>query len=115
MGIGLNSVWATLRVPRTAVPLGGPLLQSSHMDIRPGASFNIAYRVQCEIDRFGTWNLVRSKHNPLTGRIGYPRWFAVDLDEFRRQLQILNAMGIYQHEQPSLDDAWFQSLLRHLL
>ncbi|HET8669965.1 MAG TPA: hypothetical protein VFM05_04880, partial [Candidatus Saccharimonadales bacterium] len=78
-------------------------------------SFNLGYRVNQATDRFGNWTLFRFEHNPLTGKIGYPRWFGVDLDELLRQLQLLNAMGVYQHQQHALDYEWFQLLLGHLL
>ncbi len=78
-------------------------------------SFNLGYRVNQAADRFGNWTLFRFEHNPLTGKIGYPRWFGVDLDELPRQLQILNAMGVYQHQQRALDYEWFHLLLAHLL
>jgi serine/threonine protein kinase len=78
-------------------------------------SFNLGYRVNQAADRFGKWRLYRFEHHPLTTKISYPRWFAVDLDELPRQLQALSAMGIYQNQQHELDYEWFQSLLTHLL
>ncbi|MDO8502746.1 MAG: hypothetical protein Q7S20_12965 [Gemmatimonadaceae bacterium] len=78
-------------------------------------SFNLAYRVSRVTERFGNWMLFRFEHNPLTGRTGYPRWFALDLHEFPRQLQLLNALGMYQHEKRGLDDEWYKLLLTQLL
>lgn len=78
-------------------------------------SFNLGYRVNQATDRFGNWILFRFEHNPLMAKIGYPRWFALDLDELPGQLQALNAMGVYQHQQRALDHEWFQLLLIHLL
>lgn len=78
-------------------------------------SFNLCYSVSQAADRFGNWTLIRFEHNPLTGKIGYPRWFAVELDDLPRQLQLLNAMGVYQHQQRALDYEWFHLLLAHLL
>jgi serine/threonine protein kinase len=78
-------------------------------------SFNLGYRVKQATDRFGNWTLFRFEHNPLIPKIGYPRWFALDLDELPGQLQVLNAMGVYQHQQRALDHEWFQLLLMHLL
>jgi serine/threonine protein kinase len=78
-------------------------------------SFNLGYRLQQESERFGTWTLLRFEHNPLTRSVSYPRWFAVDSDDFRRQLQMLNGVGIYQHQQSELNHDWFRLLLQHLL
>jgi len=69
-------------------------------------SFNLAYRLSRDTERFGNWTLLRFEHNLLTSSIGYPKWFALDLHEFPRQLQLLNALGIYQHEKRGLDDEW---------
>jgi eukaryotic-like serine/threonine-protein kinase len=78
-------------------------------------SFNLGYKVNQAADKFGNWIAFRFEHNPLMGRIGYPRWFAMDLDELSEQLQILNALGRYQHQTRALDHEWFQLLLGHLL
>jgi hypothetical protein len=78
-------------------------------------SFNLGYKVNQASDKFGNWIAFRFEHNPLMARIGYPRWFAVDLDELPEQLQILNALGPYQHQPRALDHEWFQLLLGHLL
>jgi eukaryotic-like serine/threonine-protein kinase len=78
-------------------------------------SFNLGYRVNHAGDRFGSWTLFRFEHNPLIAKFGYPRWFALDLDELPGQLQALNAMGVYQHQLRTLDHEWFQLLLMHLL
>jgi eukaryotic-like serine/threonine-protein kinase len=78
-------------------------------------SFNLGYKVNQAADKFGNWISFRFEHNPLTGKVGYPRWFAVGLDELPEQLQILNALGRYQHQTRALDHEWFQLLLGHLM
>lgn len=78
-------------------------------------SFNLGYRLQQESERFGAWTLLRFEHNPITRNVSHPRWFAVGLDDFRDQLQKLNAVGIYQHQQSELNHDWFRILLQHLL
>ncbi|MEQ1923953.1 MAG: protein kinase, partial [Pyrinomonadaceae bacterium] len=78
-------------------------------------SFNLGYKVSRSEDRFGSWNMLRFEHNPIMGRSGYPHWFAVDFDNLPHQLQVLNALGMYQNQQRQLDHEWFRLLLAHLL
>jgi eukaryotic-like serine/threonine-protein kinase len=78
-------------------------------------SFNLGYKVNHSRDKFGTWSVFRFEHSPIMGKVGSPRWFALDFHELPRQLAALNAMGIYQHQQGQLDHEWFRLLLEHLM
>jgi hypothetical protein len=78
-------------------------------------SFNLVYRVQSESDRFGDWTQLRFEINPLIPKATFPRWFAVGLDALPRELDLLRAVGQYQHQQRPLDEEWFRELLIQLL
>ncbi len=78
-------------------------------------SFNLVYRVPKRADRFGRWSQFRFEISPLMGQMSYPRWFGIGLHELPRELQVLNAVGVHQHEQRSLDDQWFKMLLVQML
>lgn len=84
-------------------------------DTESFGSFDLVYRVQRADDRFGAWTQFRFEHNPLTGRSSYPRWFGLPLHELPHQLQVLQALGIYQHQARPLDDEWFKALLVRML
>jgi serine/threonine protein kinase len=86
-----------------------------YQDRESFGSFNLAYRVRQSHDRFGSWTMLRFEHSPLVGRMSYPRWFAVELGELPHELQVLNAMGVYQHQEQSLGGDWFKLLLAHLV
>jgi len=110
-----NGIYRIIGVARIEPVPPAPSEEEALRDRGSFGSFNITYRVQRAADRFGSWNLFRFEHSPLTGRASYPRWFAMDLGDLPRQLQVLNAMGIYQHERRVLDHTWFELLLQHLL
>ncbi|HEY2851216.1 MAG TPA: serine/threonine-protein kinase [Gemmatimonadaceae bacterium] len=79
--------------------------------------FNVFYRVASSEQRFGDWSQIRFELNPLLRKTSYPHWFALSLQdgELPRQLQMLNVLGEYQHEQRALDDEWFKALLLQML
>jgi hypothetical protein len=76
-------------------------------------SFNLVYRVPRAEERFGSWTQFRFERNPLSGGIEYPRWHAAP--DLLREMQVLRALGLHQHEQRSLDGEWFTALLLQIL
>lgn len=78
-------------------------------------SFNLVYRVRRDAERFGDWTQFRFECNPLLPMGSFPRWFGLDLNEVPRQMGLLHAMGLYQHEHRILDDEWMKALLAQLL
>jgi eukaryotic-like serine/threonine-protein kinase len=78
-------------------------------------SFNLVYRVKSPQDRFGEWIQLRFEQNPLIRGSTYPRWFGLSFAELPPELSLLRAVGQYQHQQRTLDDAWFRDLLLQLL
>lgn len=115
LNCGHNGVYRMIGVARIEPTPVAWNQDEAFRDRESFGSFNLAYRVARDADRFGDWIVLRFEHNPVTGRISYPRWFAVTLDGFPRQLQVLNAMGEYQHQQQALNEEWFRLLLGHLL
>jgi eukaryotic-like serine/threonine-protein kinase len=109
---GVYRVLGMARVEPTPTPASQ---EEAFRDRDSFGSFNLAYKVPKDADRFGGWITLRFEQNPLTGKSTYPRWFAVDLNELPRQLQVLRAMGVFQHQQRDLDDVWFKELLMHLV
>jgi hypothetical protein len=78
-------------------------------------SFNLVYKVQREAELFRDWTQFRFEHHPLMSERSYPRWFALPFEDVARQMLLLHAMGLYQHERRPLDDAWLKALLEQLL
>lgn len=76
-------------------------------------SFDLVYRVSRAEERFGTWSQLRFERNPLTRDMEYPRWHAAP--DLLRELQVLRALGIHQHQQRALDGEWFTALLAQML
>lgn len=89
--------------------------QQIYSDTKSMSGFNAVYAVSREADRFGSWVAFRFEHNPLTGRRAWPRWFALEVGALPRQLQLLRALGEYQHEQRAFDETWLVELFKHMV
>jgi hypothetical protein len=77
--------------------------------------FNLIYRLRSAHERYGDWLQLRFEINPLMPQSSYPHWFGIDFADLPRQIQLLRAMGQYQHQQRALDDEWFKALLVQML
>lgn len=78
-------------------------------------SFNLLYRLPRSGERFGDWHQIRFEMSPLSSKRRFPHWWAHSFDELPRELSLLNAMHVYQHERRQLDHEWFRELLTHLV
>lgn len=107
-GLGIVRCLVSVRLEPRPTP------QSEHQaynDSDTMSGFNAVYAVSRAEDRFGSWTLFRFEHNPLTQSRAWPRWFGLEVGELPRQLMLLRAMGLYQHEQSLLDEKWMRKLL----
>jgi serine/threonine protein kinase len=77
--------------------------------------FNVVYRVRTASERFGYWSQFRFEINPLMPHATFPRWFAIDFHDLPHELQVIRAVGQYQHEEKPLDEMWFKALLIQVL
>lgn len=108
---GIARIVATVALePALTSPRGDDAFDPSSF-----GGFNLVYLVRSADERYGSWSQFRFERNPLTGQLTYPRWFAIPLAELPRELQILQALGLHQHERRSLDDAWLRELIAQLL
>lgn len=78
-------------------------------------SFNLLYRLPRSSERFGDWYQIRFEMSPLSSKRRFPHWWAHSFDDLPRELSLLNAMHVYQHERRLLDHEWFRQLLEHLV
>lgn len=77
--------------------------------------FNLAYRVRSPGERYGDWEQLRFEMSPFSTEMRFPHWWAHTLSALPRELQLLNASHVYQHQKGPLDQQWFSELLTHLL
>ncbi|MES3034073.1 MAG: serine/threonine-protein kinase [Gemmatimonadota bacterium] len=114
LALGLDGVARLLVTVALAPPPAVPQ-DRRPLDRTSFGSFNLVYCVRSSVERYGWWSQFRFETNPLTGQSSYPRWFAIPLDALPRELLLLNAIGLHQHERRELDDTWLQELIAQLL
>jgi serine/threonine protein kinase len=96
-------------------PQPQPSNERAYFDRASFGGFNLFYVVRRPDEAFGTWNQIRFERSPLASERSYPHWFALPVGDLPRKLQLLGAIDVIQHEQRTLDDTWFMSLLTQMV